>query len=279
MEKESNTQRQERKVYSGRYVTVTSTQQVATLVLSHPDKPNPLTSDLQLEVKEALGKVGADNTIKTLILTAMGPAFCVGADFGEMLKIERDGGSIPDWTAEMLGQHTNPIVMALRELPIPVICAVQGAAAGAGAGLALAGDLLLMAEPAYIYLPFVPKLGLIPDMGSSWFLLRQLGRSRTMALSLLGNRLSAKDAADLGLAVECVKEESLLERAMHYAARLAKLPSGVVLEVRKALDEAETNSLSDQLDYEQATQLALLRRGHFREGLAAFLEKREPRFS
>lgn len=264
---------------SSKYIKLTRDKQVATIVLNHPDKPNPLTTSLQAELINAIAEVGSDASLRALILSASGPAFCVGADFGEVLEAERNGESIPEWTAEMLRQYTNPIITALRDLPIPVVCAVQGAAAGAGVGLALATDLLLMSDTAYFYLPFVPKLGLIPDMGSSWFLLRQLGRARTMSLALLGDRLSAKDAVDLGLAIECVTTDTLMQKANEYAQRLALIPKNLVVDLRKVLDAAEKNSLASQLEFECATQLNLLNRGNFKEGIQSFLEKRTPRFN
>ncbi len=264
---------------NGRYITLKRDKQVATIVLNHPNKPNPLTTSLQIELINTIAEVGSDTSLRALILTATGPAFCVGADFGEVLEAERSGASVPEWTAAMLDQYTNPIIKALQDLPIPVVSAIQGAAAGAGVGLALAADLVLMSDAAYFYLPFVPKLGLIPDMGSAWFLLRQLGRSRTMSLALLGDRLSAKDAVNLGLAIECVPTDELYHKANEYANRLARTPKNLILDLRKTLDAAEINSLSVQLDQECATQLNLLNQGNFKEGVKAFLEKREPQFN
>jgi 2-(1,2-epoxy-1,2-dihydrophenyl)acetyl-CoA isomerase len=270
---------QENSLSSSKYITLKRDKQVATIVLSHPDKPNPLTTALQVELINAIAEVASDASLRALVLSATGPAFCVGADFGEVLEAERNGASIPEWTAGMLQQYTNPIITALRDLPIPVVGAVQGAAAGAGVGLALATDLLLMSDTAYFYLPFVPKLGLIPDMGSSWFLLRQLGRARTMSLALLGDRLPAQEAVDLGLAIECLPSDALMHRANEYANRLALIPKNLVVDLRKFLDATEKNSLETQLKFECLTQLNLLNRGNFKEGIESFLEKRKPRFN
>jgi 2-(1,2-epoxy-1,2-dihydrophenyl)acetyl-CoA isomerase len=169
-------------------------------------------------------------------------------------------------------------VLALREMPFPVICAVNGAAAGAGAGLAMAGDVLLMASSSYLYLPFIPRLGIVPDMGSTWFLPRRIGRQRATALALLGDRLSAARAVEWGLAWASVDDASLMDEARKIAQRLAQIPSGAALEARRAFDASERNDLARQLEYERARQRELIDHPAFREGVQAFLEKREPRF-
>lgn len=251
---------------------------VAIVTLRHPAKPNPLAMPLQRELLAVLGEVAQDRTVRALVLTAAGKAFCVGADLEEMQQAAAENASLGAWTADFMAALTNPIVLALRELPVPVVVAVNGAAAGAGAGLAMAGDLLLMAQSAYLYLPFIPKLGIVPDMGSTWFLPRRLGRQRALGLTLLGDRLPAQQAVDWGLAWACVPDPALADEALALARRLAKLPAGAALEARRAFDAAEHHELAQQLDYERGRQRELIDRPAFREGVQAFLDKRAPQF-
>ena len=251
---------------------------IAVLTLQHPSRPNALSEHLQRALLDTLAQIGQDDRIRVLILTARGSTFCVGADLQALQGIRAEGGSVAQWTCECLERWINPIVLALRALKIPTVCALNGAAAGAGVGLALAADLLLMAQEAYLYLPFASRLGLIPDMGSSWFLLRQIGRARTMALALLGDRLDAQQAVAWGLAIEAVPAAMLAERAQDYARRLAKLPPGIALRTREIIGDAERNTLEQQLASERRTQYELLSSPACEEGIQAFLEKREPRF-
>jgi 2-(1,2-epoxy-1,2-dihydrophenyl)acetyl-CoA isomerase len=251
---------------------------IATLVLQHPSKPNPITMPLQRELLATLRRLHGDASLRAVVLTAAGRAFCVGADLEEMQQAEAENASLGAWTADFMAELTNPIVLSLRALPVPVVCAVNGAAAGAGAGLAMAGDVLLMGRSSYLYLPFIPRLGIIPDMGSTWLLPRRLGRQRAMALTLLGDRLPAQQAADWGVAWACVADETLADEALVVARRLAKLPPGAALEARRAFEAAERNDLAQQLEYERSRQRELIDQPAFREGVHAFLEKREPVF-
>ncbi|MFT3818901.1 MAG: enoyl-CoA hydratase-related protein [Rubrivivax sp.] len=251
---------------------------VATVTLRHPAKPNPITQPLQRELLAALNALRADAGVRALVLTAAGKAFCVGADLDEMREADGANESLGQWTSDFMAALTNPIVLALREMPVPVVCAVNGAAAGAGAGLAMAGDVLLMARSAYLYLPFVPRLGIVPDMGITWSLPRRAGRQRATALALLGERLGAEQAVQWGVAWAAVDDASLASEAIALARRLARNPRGSALELRRALDASEHNGLAQQLEYERSRQRELIDRPAFREGVAAFLEKREPRF-
>lgn len=251
---------------------------IATLTLRHPSKPNPLSMPLQRDLLALLRQLRDDRSVRAVVLTAAGKAFCVGADLEEMQQASSAHASLGAWTADFMAELTNPIVLALRELPVPVVCAVNGAAAGAGAGLAMAGDLLVMAQSSYLYLPFIPKLGIVPDMGSTWLLPRRLGRQRAVALTLLGDRLPAQQAVDWGVAWACVPDAGLHDEAMVLARRLAKLPAGAALEARRAYEAAEHNGLAQQLDYERSRQRELIDRPDFREGVRAFLEKRDPVF-
>jgi 2-(1,2-epoxy-1,2-dihydrophenyl)acetyl-CoA isomerase len=178
----------------------------------------------------------------------------------------------------MMADAGNPLVTGLRTLPVPVVCAVNGAAAGGGVGLALAADIVIAARSAFFYLPFAPALGLVPDLGASWTLPRAVGRARALGLTLLGNKLSAQEAAQWGLIWSCVDDAALADESRQIATRLARLPVHATHEVRELYRASEDNSLQEQLALEMQRQSALADRPAFAEGVRAFLEKRKPRF-
>lgn len=260
------------------FVSMAIEDGVATLTLRHPTRPNPLSRSLQEQLLAALRSLGNDMSVRALVLTGAGKAFCVGADLDEMRQAAAGGASLGEWTSQLMGELTNPIVLALRELHFPVVCAVNGPAAGAGAGLALAADVLLMGDSSFIYLPFVPRLGVVPDMGSTWFLPRAIGPQRAMAVTLLGDRVSARQAVQWGLAWDHVTDADLAGHAATLARRLAKLPPGAALEARRAFAAAEGNTLDQQLEYERQRQRVLIDGPSFAEGMRAFLARREPVF-
>jgi 2-(1,2-epoxy-1,2-dihydrophenyl)acetyl-CoA isomerase len=166
----------------------------------------------------------------------------------------------------------------MRALPVPVVCAVNGAAAGAGVGLALAGDVTIAAKSAYFYLSFLPKLGIVPDLGCTWIIPRLVGPARAMGMSLLDERLGAERAAQWGLIWACVEDDALLLEAQQLAQRLARLPAHAVIEARRAFEASARHTLPEQLHYESERQRELLNRPSFAEGVAAFLQKRAPNF-
>lgn len=251
---------------------------VATLTLNVGARMNPLTPALQQGCLDGLERVRSDDSVQVLVLTARGKGFCVGADlaaFGDVDAADAPGpGGIGARIAEMMDRTGNPLIAGLRDLSVPVICAVNGAAAGGGVGLALAADVVIAARSAYFYLPFVPALGLVPDMGSSWFLPRAVGRARAVGLTLLGDRLSAERAEQIGLIWECVDDDRLVERTGLLAARLAALPAHAVLEIRALYRASESNDLSTQLTLERDRQAVLADRPSFGEGVRAFRERR-----
>lgn len=164
-------------------------------------------------------------------------------------------------------------------MPIPVVSAVNGAAAGAGVGVALAGDVVLVARSAYFYLPFMPRLGIVPDLGTTWFLERLVGRACAVGMALLGERLSGEQAAKWGLVWACVDDANLRAEGMAVAQRLARPPSHGVCEIRGIYEAAASQSLIAQLALEAERQRELIDRPDFAEGVRAFLEKREPVFT
>jgi 2-(1,2-epoxy-1,2-dihydrophenyl)acetyl-CoA isomerase len=233
-------------------------------------------------VLEALETVRLNPQARVLVLRGEGRAFCAGADLqdfpvpGAEVQGERSAAEVVD---ELMAATGNPMARALRELPVPVLCAVHGAVAGGGVGLALTADIVVAARSAYFYLPFVPALALVPDLGAVWTMLRTIGPARTAALTLLGDRLGAEQAAQWGLIWSCVDDARLEQETVRLATRLAALPAAGIGETRALLREAARREFPAQLDYERERQVALMRAADFGEGLKAFRDKRKPDFS
>jgi 2-(1,2-epoxy-1,2-dihydrophenyl)acetyl-CoA isomerase len=252
--------------------------EVGIAVFNRPQRLNPLSIEFQARLRQILAEVAADRSIRALVLTGEGQGFCVGADLAGLTADDTDPRSMGERVAAMMDDYTNPLITDLQALPVPVVSAVNGAAAGAGVGLALAADITLVARAAYFYLPFIPKLGIVPDMGSSSFLLSRIGHARAMGLSLLGDRLSGEQAAQWGLVWECLAPERLRDEALTLARRLARLPAHGVIEARRAYSSAASSTLAQQLRYERDRQMELIDRPEFAEGVRAFQERREPKF-
>ena len=249
---------------------------VALLRFNIPQRLNPLTADLQHALRAELARLRTDTTVRALMLTGGGKAFCVGADLGSMTP--PGGASLGAQTADAMEALSNRVIEDLRSLPFPVVSAVNGPCAGAGVGVALAADVVIAARSAYFYLPFMPRLGIVPDLGTTWFLDRFVGRARATALALLGDRLPAEQAVQWGLIWSCADDAALLDEALALARRLAQLPAHAAPEIRRASDAAGANTLLEQLHYEASRQRELIDRPEFREGVRAFLEKRDPVF-
>jgi len=188
------------------------------------------------------------------------------------------GQSLGEQTAQAMEALSNRLIQDIRELPFPVVSAVNGPCAGAGVGLALAADVVVAARSAYFYLPFMPRLGIVPDLGTTWFLERFVGRARAVGLSLLGDRLSAEQAQQWGLIWGAVDDAHLATEALALAQRLARLPAHAAQEIRAVYENAGQASLVDQMRLEAERQRQLIDRPTFAEGVQAFLGKREPVF-
>ncbi len=250
---------------------------VAILRLNLPERLNSLALPLQERLRDLLAELAADPSVRALVLTGAGTAFCVGADLSG-LQPPSDGRSLGEWTRDAMVALSNRLIEDLRSLPFPVVAAVNGPCAGAGVGLALAADIVLAARSSYFFLSFMPRLGIVPDLGSTWFLERFVGRPRAVAMSLLGERISGEQAAQWGLVWACVDDAQLQAQALATAQRLVALPAHAATEIRQVFDHAARQDLSAQLRHEAERQRELIDRPEFREGVKAFLEKREPKF-
>lgn len=251
---------------------------IATVTFNIPDKLNPLPESLQHALRDALARVRADSAVRVLLITGAGRAFSVGADLGGMHADAHGAASVGNTTAELMVTLSNPLILELRAMPVPVVSVVNGPAAGAGVGIALAADIVIAARSAYFYLPFMPQLGIVPDLGSTWFLPRAVGHPRAVGLALLGNRLPAEQALQWGLIWACVDDAELAVEARKLALRLAALPAHAAPELRAVFDASERNDLATQLAYEAARQRDLIDGPAFAEGVRAFTEKRVPLF-
>ena len=246
---------------------------VLTITLNRPDKLNAFVPEMHEELRAALDKAeGAE--VRAVLLTGAGRAFCAGQDLSTR-KVAP--GSAPIDLAVSLGNYYNPLVRRLRELPKPVVCAVNGTAAGAGANIALACDLVIAARSASFVQAF-SKIGLLPDSGGTWFLPRLVGSARAMGLALLGEKLTADDAAAWGLIWKVVDDAQLMPEASAIAKRLAQGPTKGYGLLKKALAMSAGNSLDAQLDLERDLQRQAGFSEDYREGVSAFLDKRPPTF-
>ena len=248
---------------------------IARLTLNRPDKLNSFNVAMHEEVREALALVAADRSVRVLVLTGAGRGFCAGQDLSD--RSVAPGAAAPD-LGESIEKYYGPLVLALRRLPIPVVCAVNGVAAGAGANIPLACDIVLAARSASFVEAFC-KLGLIPDTGGTYFLPRLLGSARATALAMLGDKLSAEQAAAWGLIWKCVDDDQLASETDALARHLAQAPTLGLARTKQALQASGLNSLETQLDLERDFMRELGRSADYREGVAAFTEKRAPRFT
>ena len=243
---------------------------VLTVALNRPDKLNAFDGAMHEAFAAAL-KEARSTDVRTVVLTGSGRGFCVGQDLGELREGERD-------VAALLRLRWNRHVTGLRELEKPVLAAVNGAAAGAGLSLACACDLRLAAETA-VFVPAFVNVGLVPDTGGSYFVPRLVGYARAFEWMCSGRRLSSSEALAWGLVAEVVEPEGLLARTQERAAELAALPTRAIAMTKRLFEHAFMARAEEQLELEAQLQTAATQTEDFAEGVAAFLEKREPRFS
>ncbi len=246
----------------------------ATLTLNRPKALNSFTAEMHAEIRQVMQQVIDDPGIRCLVITGAGRGFCAGQDLAD--RAMRTESGAPDVGASV-EKNYNPLIRSIMNLPKPVICAVNGVAAGAGASIALACDIVLAARSASFIQVFC-KIGLIPDSGGTWNLPRAVGLARAKGLALLGDRLPAETAEEWGLIWKCVDDDDLQQEAQKMAAYFATQPTAALGRIKKLLQESGTNSLSEQLDLEQQAMQELGQSDNYREGVTAFLEKRPPVF-
>jgi 2-(1,2-epoxy-1,2-dihydrophenyl)acetyl-CoA isomerase len=245
---------------------------VATLILDRPDALNALTVPLKEELRAAFEELGADPDVRALVLAGAGRAFCAGQDLRE--RVQPDALPLAD---EILARY-NPLIRAMRDLPKPIVGAINGVAAGAGAALAFACDVRIAAEGASFVLAF-GRVGLIPDSGTTWLLPRLIGGAKAAELALTNEPLSAADAERFGLVARVVPAEDLLQTAHELAARLAAGAPRAIALTKRALEAGWEASFADQLETEATLQGEAGATADHAEGIAAFLERRPPRFT
>ena len=247
---------------------------VARLTLNRPDRLNSFNTAMHGEVRAALGSLNGSDA-RVLVLTGAGRGFCAGQDLGD--RAVAPGGGAVD-LGESIEKNYKPLVMALRNLPMPVIAAINGVAAGAGANIALACDMVIAAKSASFVQAFA-KLGLVPDSGGTWFLPRLIGNARAMGLAFLGDKLPAEQAAQWGLIWRCVEDAELAPTVDALAQQLAAAPTRGLARTKQAIYESSGRTLEAQLDVERDYQRELGYSADYAEGVAAFTQKRPPQFT
>jgi 2-(1,2-epoxy-1,2-dihydrophenyl)acetyl-CoA isomerase len=248
---------------------------IARITLNRPDRLNSFNDQMHSEVRSALDAVRADASVRVLLLTGAGRGFCAGQDLGD--RAVAPGGAPVDLGAS-IERNYKPLVLGLRAFEMPVVCAVNGVAAGAGANLALACDIVIATKSASFIQAF-SKIGLIPDSGGTYFLPRLVGEARAFGLALLGEKLSAEHAAEWGLIWQCVDDGQLPVVTEKLLTQLAEGPTCGYAAVKKALHASAANALEAQLDLERDLQRTLGYSDDYREGVAAFTAKRPPKFT
>lgn len=248
---------------------------VTRLTLNRPDRLNSFNVVMHEALRDALAAIEADASCRAVVLTGAGRGFCAGQDLSDR---QVKPGAAPIDLGHTIGTYYNPLIRRIRALPKPVVVAVNGVAAGAGANLALNGDIVLAARSAKFIQPFC-KLGLVPDAGGTWLLARLVGEARAKAIAMLGDPIGAEQAENWGLIWRSVDDDKLAGEAMAIAARLAEGPTQGYAAQKAAIHAAATNSMDDQLDVERDLQRELGFTPDYQEGVSAFLEKRPARFT
>lgn len=246
---------------------------VVRLTLNRPERLNAMSVDLMLALRAALDEIAADKANRCLLLTGAGRGFCAGADLS--------GGGIEPGESDLgdvIHNWFNPVVRQLHALPMPIVAAVNGIAAGGGASLALAADIALAARSAGFSQVFC-RIALVPDVGSTYFLPRTVGPARALGMAMLGEVVSAEDAAAQGMIWRCVEDADLLSEATRIARRLAQGPTASLVATRRLLRRGADAVLDEQLEAEALAQSAAGRRADFAEGVSAFLAKRPAAFT
>ena len=248
---------------------------VAYLTLNRPERLNSFNVEMHLELQKALDDIATDGETRALFITGAGRGFCAGQDLNDR-AVNSDTDARPD-LGDSVERYYNPLIRRLTNLKMPVICAVNGVAAGAGASLVMACDIVFAAKSASFILSFA-KVGLIPDSGSSWHFAKAIGLPRAKALAMLADKLPAEQAEQWGLIYKVCEDEELVDSAKACAEHLAKQPTMALANIKALLNGNFETSLNEQLERERLLMQKLGRSDDYREGVASFLEKRAPEF-
>ncbi|CAB3929452.1 enoyl-CoA hydratase-related protein [Achromobacter insolitus] len=249
---------------------------IARITINRPEKLNSLDGNTMAELRKAVELVEDDEHSRVLVLTGTGRAFCAGQDLADPAMNSRDG-DLPD-IGTIVERHFKPLVLRLKSLHVPTIAAVNGVAAGGGAAIALSCDLVVAARSAY-FLQAFSKIGLTPDTGSTWYLPRFLGLPRALGLALLADRLPATQAAEWGLIWQAVDDQEFIHAIDTLAVRLANLPTTALVRTRQLMLTSTVSTLEQQLSLEATIIREMGWRRDYQEGLEAFQQKRQPRFT
>jgi len=255
---------------------------VATLRLNRPDTLNSMNNHLMDDISSGVAAAEADPSVGVLVITGTGRAFCAGADLNTVGPDDDDGAdgdddAVPTAVTDGMDNHFNPAMRAIKNCSVPTVARINGVAAGGGLGLALACDIAVAARSAFFVATFGPRLGIVPDLGSTWSLPAKLGQARSMAMAMLGDRITAEQAEEWGMIYKVVDDEQL-DGELDRVTDVLKRTSGEAMQrIRSSIASASTRSFSDQLDLERDHQAVLIPM-NMGEGAAAFLEKREPNF-
>lgn len=244
---------------------------VGLIKLNRPDVLNSFNRQMALELQAVLNECEKNNFVRAILLSGEGRAFCAGQDLAE--AISTDGPELQ----KIVKEHYNPIVLKIRNIEKPVVCAVNGVAAGAGANIALACDITVAAKSASFIQAF-SKIGLIPDSGGTFTLPRLIGLQKASALMMLGDKIMAEEAERMNMIYKFFSDDSFFEEAYSIASKLAEMPTKAIGLTKRALNSALLNNLAVQLDLEEQLQTEAGNSFDYNEGVAAFLEKRKPVF-
>jgi 2-(1,2-epoxy-1,2-dihydrophenyl)acetyl-CoA isomerase len=245
------------------------------ITLNRPAALNSFTAAMHAQLLPALDAAAADTSVRAVLITGAGRGFCAGQDLNDPAMATPDGA--PPDVGAVVERHYRPLALRLRSMPVPVIAAVNGVAAGAGANFALLADFVLAGRSASFIQAF-SKIGLVPDCGGTWLLPRLVGRARALGLAMSGDKLPAEEAERIGLIWRCVDDASLLDEALALASKLAAMPVHAIAQTRRVIDSSANLPLDDALRLEAQTQRDLGLRHDFSEGVAAFLAKRPAQF-
>lgn len=244
---------------------------IAFITLNRPDKFNSFNREMALRLQNLLDECERNKSIRCIYLTGNGKAFSAGQDLGELI-----GDNAPT-ISQILSEHYNPIITRLRNIPLPIVCAVNGVAAGAGANIALACDVVVAKDSASFIQAF-SKIGLIPDSGGTFTLPRLIGFQRASALMMMGDKISATEALQMGMLYKVFSDETFVEESKNIALTLANMPTKGLAYTKFVLNQSMNNSLEEQLKLEDEYQRKSAATKDYSEGVAAFIEKRKPNF-